>query len=94
MTKTPDVSSILIKEEHVRLMDDILIIKANADFHKQTLAENKKALAEKLGVKTKVANKILELYEKDGETGDALSLHEMINTAVEQALVIKNSKKS
>ncbi len=88
-----DISSILVKDEHVRLMEDMKIIKDQMEFHKTTLAENKKILAEKLGVKTKVSNKIFELYLKDGETGDAVSLQELITSAVEQALTIKNSGK-
>lgn len=88
-----DISSILIKEEHVRLMDDIVGLQENLEFHKTTLAENKKALAEKLGVKAKVANEILKRYMAEGQTGDAVQLNEIINSAVEQAMTIRDSMK-
>lgn len=88
-----DISSILIKEEHVRLMDDIVGLQENLEFHKTTLAENKKALAEKLGVKAKVANEILKRYMAEGQTGDAVQLNEIINSAVEQAMTIRDNMK-
>lgn len=88
-----DISSILIKEEHVRLMDDILSIQEDFELKKGVLADNKKALAEKLGVKLSIANEIYKRYVNEQATGDEIKLHELINSAVEQARTIKDSIK-
>lgn len=93
MSKKDDISTILIKEEHVRLMEDMLIIKANMDAYRETLNDNKKALAEKLGVKAKIANEIFKKYESEGNTGDELKLSALVNSAVEQAHTIRDSMK-
>ena len=53
-----DISSILVKEEHVKLMIDIQSIEDDLEFKKGIFSDNIKALAEKLGVPQSFISKI------------------------------------